>query len=272
MPDVDGDTPGVRKGRTKAWLEATQKTVTQTLPEHLKVRLGETVRVGDLEVTPTRVERGRVSILTEGAEEHPEPSPHDALLLHLRLKNVARDYAFTPLDNYFDRRWKSGDGPPVPFTLLQAGRETFFGGPARWYPLGVPLARRERRDWLAGRKNIDRRGLEPGEEAETYLATDGWDPAVAAYLFGAAGDGRAGRPYRGPLLWRVQLRRGLVGHEGRELPATAVIGVEFSDRAYARGAGRRGKGRRHNEILFLLESAKNPIARRRCPRIIELRG
>ena len=45
-----------------------------------------------------------------------------------------------------------------------------------------------------------------------------------------AGGGRPGRPayVAGDLLWRVQLRRGLIDHKGRRLPATAVIGVRFN--------------------------------------------
>jgi hypothetical protein len=234
-PDWEGDTPGVRKEKAKASLEYGPKVATQPLPAHLRVRLGETIRVGDLEVTPEKVERRKVELVAEGAEGKPEPSPTDALVLRLRLRNAAEDYAFTPLDNFFDRRWKPGDDRSPPLTLLQAGQETFFGGSAKWLPLG--RGRKERREWLVGRDNIDRKGLAPGEEQETFVATDGWDPAVARHLFGVDEEGNAvNKPYRGPLLWRVQLRRGLIDWKGRRLPATAVVGVEFTDRDYSGSA------------------------------------
>jgi hypothetical protein len=35
--------------------------------------------------------------------------------------------------------------------------------------------------------------------------------------------------YHGRLLYRVQVRRGLVRVGDREVPATAVVGVEFND-------------------------------------------
>ena len=86
-----------------------------------------------------------------------------------------------------------------------------------------------KRDWLEGRKNADREGLEPGESAETFVCTDGWNPAIQLLLFGLEADGKGTqKPYSGNLLWRVQLRRGLIAHKDRKLPATCVIGVEFT--------------------------------------------
>jgi hypothetical protein len=37
-------------------------------------------------------------------------------------------------------------------------------------------------------------------------------------------------PYSGNFVWRVHVRRGLIEHKGRKLPAAAVIGVEFTDK------------------------------------------
>jgi hypothetical protein len=231
MPDVEGDTPGVRKEKPRARLLFTRDLALRSLPEHLHVPLGQTIQIGDLQVTPKKVERRTIGLLAETAPDRPEPSPHEALVLTLHLKNTATDYAFTPLDNYFDRSWKPGSDESVPLTVLQAGKEAFFGGPAKWFPLRRDVGKRQVREWLQGRKNIDRVGLRPGEETETIVATDGWDPVVATYLFGTEG---GSTPYRGKLLWRVQVRRGLVPWRGKEVPATAVIGVEFDDTAYAR--------------------------------------
>jgi hypothetical protein len=43
------------------------------------------------------------------------------------------------------------------------------------------------------------------------------------------GEGRQG-PYKGQLLWRVQVRRGRYEYRGRRLPAAAVVGVAFDSR------------------------------------------
>lgn len=234
IPDIEGDTPGVNK--VKLSFKFPRDFATQPLPPELLVALGDTLRLGDLEVTPQRVERRKVALLSERNKQRAERSPQDALVLHLRLKNLAADYRFTPLDNFFDRHYQPGNDTTPPLTLLQAGKETFFGGPAKWVPLTA--ARREPREWLQGRQNVDRDGLGPGEEAETFVATDAWNPAVGRHLFGVDPDGDpAGKPYQGKLLWRVQLRRGLVKVKGKTVPATAVIGVEFSARDYPNEAG-----------------------------------
>lgn len=237
MPDIDGDTPGVRKERVKR-LQISPKLAMAPLPPHLHVKLGETLRIGDLEVTPKKVERRRIALFAEGAEEKAEPSPTDALVLTLQMKNVSNDYGFTPLDNYFDRNWKPGNDESMPLTMLRAGKETFIGGPAKWFPQRRDPGKRQVREWLEGRKNFDRAGLNPGEEMQTVVATDGWNPAISAFLFGEDEEGnKVRKPYSGKLLWRVQVRRGLIDWKGRRLPATAVIGVEFSNSDYASRAG-----------------------------------
>jgi hypothetical protein len=49
-------------------------------------------------------------------------------------------------------------------------------------------------------------------------------------LCGQKGGQKVRQPYKGPLLWRVRVRRGLIDWKGRLVSATAVIGVEFTDR------------------------------------------
>src|SRR5207244_2680752 len=115
-----------------------------------------------------RVRRQRMSIMVAGFDKG-EPLETDSLVLYLKFRNLADDYAFTPLDNFFDRQWK-GTGPP-PYTLLQAGKQTFFGGPAPWISTTQAGAKNKRREWLQGRKNIDRSGLQPGEEEESFVCT-----------------------------------------------------------------------------------------------------
>ena len=228
MPDMQGDTPGTQPAKAQSKVfNIDQKMATRPLPEHLKVALGSTIVIGDLEVTPTKLERNHFRTFSEDSEQ-PEPTTYEALKLHLRLKNLAKEYAFTPLDNFFDRKWSPGAGA-TPLTLLQAGSTTFFGGPANWFPLNRDKSKGTKREWLEGRANVDRDGLAPGETVETFVCTDGGNPALQLLLFGLDEDGQPKqKPYSGNLLWRVQLRRGLVTYKGRRLPATSVIGVEFS--------------------------------------------
>lgn len=234
MPDTDGDNPGIRpKGRTQSRgvLQIDRRFATRPVPEHLKVELGKTVRVGDLEVTPTKVMRRKVGVMVEGSDRA-EPCSNPSLVLYLKLKNLSKEYAFTPLDNYFDRQYR-GTGQ-VPLTLLQVGKQNFYGGPAKWIPQYRNVGKRESREWVEGRKNVDPIGLLPGEETEGLVCTDGEDGKMALYLFGENEEGEKGKPYSGELLWRVHLRRGPYQHKGRTVSATAVVGVVFSDKDYRR--------------------------------------
>jgi hypothetical protein len=76
---------------------------------------------------------------------------------------------------------------------------------------------------VEGRKGFDAPGLGPGAEMDTFVCTDGDDAAVLQEL----------EKFQGKLLWRVQLRRGLVRVGQRDIPAAAVVGVEFTARDVA---------------------------------------
>ena len=235
MPDVDGDDPGVKL--KKLTLRFGKQDALAELPPRQVIGLKETLQIGDLEVTPLKVERREVRIFDErqGADGKPEPLPSAPLVLTLRVKNCAEDYRFTPMDNFFDRHW-SGKSGSTPLTILLAGTQPFFGGPAKWVPQKRDTKRREFREWLEGRSNGDPRGLGPGESTETFVCTDGGDEATTKYLFGETLEGRkVGKPYSGNLLWRVQLRRGLITLGGKRYPATCVIGVRFTSRDYLAG-------------------------------------
>jgi hypothetical protein len=60
--------------------------------------------------------------------------------------------------------------------------------------------------------------LQPGESLETFICTSPDDPVKEAV-----------EKTSQPMLWRVQVRRGLVQTPNRgELSASAVVGVEFT--------------------------------------------
>lgn len=220
MPD-EGDKPGVQKGKQISLWKYDPKLPTLPLPDHLCTTLGKPLRIGDLGVTPDRVERKRVKVIVE--TYRPEPCEDDSLVLYLRMKNLSSEYAFAPLDNYFDRRWQGGARPP--FTLLEVnGKYRFHGGPADWYPRGDA---NHRRQWVEGRHNLPE-VLQPADEKELFVCTNGYDEKETAVLFGGAG--RA-RPHS--FLWRVRVRRGLVRFEDKDYSTTAVIGVRFTDKDIA---------------------------------------
>jgi hypothetical protein len=235
LPD-DGDDRGVTRDgkRITRHVNYPADFATRPLPASQRVVLGKSLRVGAIEVTPLGVERTRVRFLTLG--RGPTECRGDSLLLRLKFRNVSADERFAPLDNYFDRWW-GGGSRPMPLTQLEAGKDRFCGGPAHWAPPGG--AGRELPEWVEGRPPADREGLAPGAASEGFVCTDGNDPRAVRVLFGDDLDGGPpAEPYRGPLLWRVQVRRGLVSWQGRPRSATAVIGVEFGPQDVT--AGRPG--------------------------------
>jgi hypothetical protein len=227
MPDVEGDAPGAHKVQGAGAARLRHRLDAAPLPEKLRVPLGQALRIGDLEVRPERVERKRMKVYVQGHEGNPERCKHDSLVLHLRLRNVSSDVAFVPIDNYFDRRWKPGQGPP-PLTRLDVGARHFYGGPAAWYPRN---ARDGRREWVEGRRNFYD-PLPPGQEVDTLVCTDGDDGEVE----------RALEKNPGPMLWRIQVRRGLVPVGRRQLPAAAVVGVEFTAGQVEKDGGKEEAG------------------------------
>lgn len=203
LPD-QGEHPGASHLRQKIDFH---RTPLLPLPASLRVRLGHSLTVGDLKVTPQRAELRKLRYRTADLDKVSE-SRGESLLVWLELENVSRDVVFRPLDRFFTRYWpKDQVESNMPFTYLEAEGppvRRFYGGPD-----------------LDPRQTIDGQDLDsvlrPGETMTTFVCTDPDDP-VAQFL----------ADYRGPLLYRVRLRRGLVPLRGKEVSATAIIGVEFS--------------------------------------------
>ena len=219
IPDVDGDNPGAK--RTKIRFNHDKERTQEIVPAHLRTKIGKLIRVGELEVTPIAVEKATVAVLVSGFSKA-EPCKEDSLILRLKLKNVSTDQTFCPLDYFFNRKWKekSRNSYPPPFTLVQFGTErpekSFFGGPANWLPLALAGSKKSQ----SSRETVEdenlEKSLEPGEEMTAFLCTDGDDSSTQAIF-----------SHQGPMLWRLQVRRGLVPVGSKEIPATSVIGVEF---------------------------------------------
>jgi hypothetical protein len=211
LPDLEGVHPGAKRSER---LMYDRRPPDAPLPAKLRTTLGQPLRVGDLEVTPLKVEQRRVTLLSNIHQRPPSLAPADSLVLTLHLKNTASDVVFYPTDPFFERRSRPADpGNTRPYTYLEllATHRRYWGGPLEWEARRRPGAPRE---WLEGQD--PNQALQPGEEMTTVVATS-WEDDLA----------RALKAYHGNLLWRVQLRCGLARHLGRSRPATAVVGVEF---------------------------------------------
>jgi S-adenosylmethionine hydrolase len=208
LPDREGDLKGANR-RQQGAVMYDRVPPERELPGRLKVALGRTIQLGDLEVTPERVELRRVEFRRPGFA--PEPAVDDSLVLYLRMQNISQDIVFSPTDPFFDRCWKGLASGKKPYTFLDIGKNRLWGGPLPWKP-GRHL---EEEDRIRGQQY---KNLQPGEQLTTFVCTDPQDHV-----------GKILRHYQGNLVWRVQVRRGLVPVRDREYPATSVIGVQFKD-------------------------------------------
>lgn len=180
------------------------------LPPELKVALGGKLELGDLEIEPAKVEVRPLALFVKSATrttpELPRATP--ALVLTLRIRNRSANLWIHPMDPAFTRKARGTDQPA---TGLEVGGRKFWGGAIDW-----PVANRRFERVYERAQEADAVPLGPGETREYVVFTD-TDAAIVEAVE-SAGE---------PLLWRVQVRRGLIEYRGKEVPVTAVIGVEF---------------------------------------------
>jgi hypothetical protein len=236
LPDIEGEFPTNLKGTKRTVHSRIQQggfkiypRYDTKLPDHLKVTLGKTLQLGELEVTPLRLERKSITMRELGKKQTYDPKGK-ALLLHLHLKNVSKDLAFYPMDRYYTRYFRPS--PPrdalrcpsndVPYTYLEIGKDRFYGGPGGYYDLDLDrLNENNYMNEFVLNQDFDRQ-LKPGEEMKTFICTDPEDEKLQKTL----------NSHQGKLMWRVQVRRGSIVYSDRRIPVSAVIGVEFDDSDY----------------------------------------
>jgi hypothetical protein len=205
IPDNFGEfDPASRKKTTQLKVD-----VDAPLPGHLKVGLAKRIEVGQLEIEPVAVVVRNLEIIEESKTAGRSPRPDKnatALVLHLRVKNTSSDLSIHPLDPAFNRK----TGVDKIGTQLVVGKRRFYGGPIVW-----PFPSHVKRVYDAQQEH-DATPLAPGDTREYVVCSD-IDPNIR----------RAVRDSNEPIEWRVQVRRGLVNLKGKEVPVTAIIGVEF---------------------------------------------
>ena len=160
------------------------------LAAHQRVAPGESLAVRSIEIKPERVR-----MLKDGS-----------LSITLRAKNLSSDTVFTPVSDDFLR---ATDANPT-YTFVESTREKFsslYGGHVEWRK-GPP-----------GKETPTIDGdLGPGQEGLITITTmDKYRKLV----------GEIARS-NDTLVWRIQLRSGLVPHRGQMASVTTVIGVPFS--------------------------------------------
>jgi hypothetical protein len=222
VPDIIGEYDPAKRNPHKQTSERTIRMPSpdQPLPDKLKVRLGNTLRIGDLEVTPLRVDEGPFQYTTvfESGATETKPAPSSALSLQVRLKNLSSDVVFHPTDPFFDRQYIADQHRSKPYTLVEVGERRFYGGAFNYLSFRREANNPRKRMYATGQENDDQ-PLQPGEERETRfysLFSDREGPLLEAV-----------HGFKDTIVWRLQLRRGLMNFKDRDYSVCAVVGVQF---------------------------------------------
>lgn len=222
IPDIIGDNDPAKRSPLKQTSERTLKLPSpdQPLPDKLKVPLGQTLRIGDLEVSPLKIEEGRFqfTVVYENGATEVKTSPHPGLILRVRLRNVSADVVFCPTDPFFDRQYIPDVHRSRPYTFLEVGEQRFYGGPFNYLGFHRDAKNPRKRVFAEGQDN-NYAPLQPGEERETRFYTF---PDSDGELLSAV------HSFKDTLTWRLQLRRGLMSFKNREYSMCAVVGVQFN--------------------------------------------
>jgi hypothetical protein len=203
IPDDFGEFPATSRKR----VTAARVPLDGALPDDQIARMGGKIEIGQLIIEPVKIEKRKLILVRESDEERVTVPKSDGFVLQLRVTNSSKDLTIFPLDPAFDR---SATGIDAPATRLMVGSESFAGGPIPW-----PFGKRITREYEQSQE-AENKPLAPGETRD-YFVCSADDPRLMITV----------KHTRLPLLWRVQVRRGLIEYRGKDIPVTAIIGVEF---------------------------------------------
>jgi hypothetical protein len=188
--------PGHRAGQSH------KLTPLPPLPAGRVARLGQTLRIGSLEVTPLEIKAGPVMLRREINAAETRKGGDNALSLRLRMKNVSTDALIVPLDEAFLRERGRG----IRDSFLETGPIQ----QVEMFPLAVVS------EWSIVGQEF--RGLRPGESYESLVVTA---PDAVARVAPET-------------TWRIRLRTDVNQNE--------TIGVRFGEKEIApeEAGGKKG--------------------------------
>jgi hypothetical protein len=161
---------------------------TPPIPPQNLVKLGETIRIGELEVTPLSVIITPLTLVRSIEPSTERPSEGSSLVLRLRLANVSQDQNFPPLERGMLR------APNSP--LDRSYIETPKGRTISLYPLAADS------EWSILGQDFPE--IKPRESVETIVASEPVSEIQS----------------KGEMTWRVRLRIGSY--------RTDMLGVRFT--------------------------------------------
>jgi len=172
-------------------------------------KIGDKITVGDLVIQPEEIVKRPLRIETEGKDgEKIARNAGIALVMRMMIKNNS-DLSIYPMDPAFTRKTKGDDRP---ITRIVLNKQTVFAGGAITWPFGDKVKRS-----MEHQQANDYEPLRPGESREYVVFTD-----TDRKIIEAVGKSKE------TMQWRVQVRRSPIKYRGKEVPVTAIIGVDFT--------------------------------------------
>jgi hypothetical protein len=209
IPDSFGEFDPVSRKKVTQY-----KSLDGELPANQMAGLGGKIEIGQLAIEPVKIESRPLKVITEGKQEKgkqerlEDKTRSKALVLQLRITNTSGEFSIFPMDPALTRKASSDDKQPA--TRLVVGKNIFYGGGIEW-PVASKVKRKyeeqQEKDWTP---------LKPGESRDYVVFTDSDQKILKAVT-----------DLNDTILWRIQVRRGLIAFKGKDIPVTAIIGVEF---------------------------------------------
>ncbi len=210
IPDNFGEFPAAERKK----VSQLNRIIEGDLPPEQIVALGKKLEIGQLEIEPLKVETRHLTVhsLQKSGRETKRTTQAEAVVLTLRIRNTSDDLTIYPMDPAFTRKFIGTTDEPKPGTALVVGKDIFRGGEIAWPPAGRFAAEREFEEL----QQQDAVPLKPHESRE-YIVFTAAENRIAKKVMDS----------NEPMLWRVQVRRGVIDFKDAEVPVTAIVGVEF---------------------------------------------
>ena len=216
IPDVYGEYDRANRKELKSALLPDPKL---EVPEHLQVKLGQNLVVGDLSIEPTKVEKKETEYFEQlrSGQLLQKKVSRPILCLYLRLKNRSKDVAFYPTDPAFNRQERKNQ--PIPYNQIAIGSEIYKGGLFPW-----PLDHNVLEANYLPEQKFDDQILHPQSERDTVIPS-GIDAQMLRHLK---------KENHSLCRWRIQLRTGIIHcqddhHVWRDFAVTSIIEVHFQE-------------------------------------------
>jgi hypothetical protein len=177
-------------------------------PEHI-LRLGQSHRYGNIQITPVRVTRGPLNMVNIADSSKTKSGSRDVMKLWVKFENISSDQTIAPIDRHllFQRFPDKKNEARVRANnfICQASQKNRDGNKVMVYEMPI------KGEWNL-RDDPVGEALGPGKECEIYIPTNDGDLSKLT----------------GDIVWRLHFRKGYNPSSKRGV--TTVVEVRFNTR------------------------------------------